>query len=211
MSFLLCHECLSWVEPRHDRCPDCSLIIEYASRDPSIHDLRLAIGDLVQRLGEVKVSRRRSLPDLGMLYETTNGLFFVPHDIETITKTVESHSSGSSLAWSIAAMAWYPLLLILPFVRSRKMKTKNLSVRRPRILALDDSEQLPSMLMGSPGMFFIAQSAIQWVGRRRKCWSIKRQHSSDLKITPFTNPDAFHERMKRLVRSEAWRHVMVAR
>ncbi len=208
LSFVLCHDCFSWVQPRDSRCPQCLCSLEIGVPDPTLHDLQSLIGDMVGRVGEVKV-QRKLLPDRGMLYETSQGLYFLPHRIEHVTQLVETNSTGASFFWTIAAMAWYPLLLLMPFVKSRQFRPKQLQVCCPQLLSRDDGPLLPGLLMENPGAFFVPRGSVHLVSRRRNQWVIERKQGSRLKLKPVENVNGFHERLSQLVSSDPWRHVIV--
>ncbi len=55
MSFLLCHDCYTWVEPLDNRCPECLLVMDLWPRIPPVHLLREVMGNLTGRLGEVRI------------------------------------------------------------------------------------------------------------------------------------------------------------
>ena len=103
MSLMLCHECYSWVEASDGYCPECTYPLDASAADPPLHELRSIIGEIVVRVGEVRVPRGL-LPDRGMLYATSNGLFFLPHRFERVTQMVETNGDTTSILWSLAAM-----------------------------------------------------------------------------------------------------------
>ncbi len=203
MSFLLCHECFNWVEPKDGRCPECIESIEAAVPDPSEFELRTTIGDIVFRLGEVHV-RRRMLPDRGMLYVTTNGLYFLPHDQEDVLHLVESPTTEASLMWSLAAMVWSPLMLVLPFVRSKETKTQRIQVPCPKYLTTEDSDLLPQLLMTNPGVFFLSRKSIREMSLKRRRWRIERFQGSPVRVKPEDNAKFFHHLMGKLALSDSW-------
>ncbi len=208
MSLLLCHECFTWVRPVDGRCPQCLQPVEQAMPDPPLHVLQAEIGEVLHRIGEVKV-RRRKLPDQGMLYATTNGLYFIPHLSERVTELIETHSAGSSMLWSLAALVWAPLMLVLPFVKSKQLKARDVQVVRPQYLSPDDSHQLPQFLMDNPGVFFVSLKSIRLVERKRNRWSIVRAQGTPVNFKPVFSPQVFHRQMAELIESDSWQHVMV--
>lgn len=204
MSFLLCHECYSWVEPENERCPECDHSLDSAAPDPPLEFLAADIGTILFRIGEASV-RRKMLPDRGMVYATTNGLYFLPHRLEHVTHLIEEDSPGSSLLWSLASLVWTPLILVAPFLKSRQVTPKQTPVLRPHYLTREESQQLPELLMQNPGVFFVPQKSIRLVIRKRSHWRIERLQGQTLKLTPIGNRQRFHDRMNELVASERWR------
>ena len=208
MSFLLCHECFTWIEPFGGRCPECQQSIDLATPDPPLHQLQRAMGQVLFRVGEVRV-RRPMLPNHGILYATTNGLYFVPHRIERVTQMVQAESLGTSLFWSIAASLWAPLMFVLPFVKTQHMKATHVPVFRPEILTPRDSWRLPEMLMQNPGVFFVPKKAIRIVSRKRRSWRIERFHRPPLKLKPIARCSHFHGRMIDLLACDTWQDLMM--
>src|SRR5687767_2333358 len=114
-SLLLCHECFDWAEPAHGHCPQCLSVVDAALPDPSPDELRRSLGDVLLRLGEVRLLRRR-LPDRGLLYATTRGLYFVPHQVRYVEETLPE-PEGPGLWWALAAIVFTPVAILLPFVK----------------------------------------------------------------------------------------------
>lgn len=191
MSLLLCHECYSWVLPDDGRCPDCQFTVDAATPDPSLDLLGQSIGELMHPIGEVRV-RRKLLPERGMLYATTNGLFFLPHELRHETQFVESNDAGNSIVWHLAALAWSPLSLMLPFVKRNRVVAKSVRVFRPQLLSDDEGHRLPEFLMHNPGVFFIPRKVIRSVRRRRGNWIIERQYASTLRLRAESNSELLH-------------------
>ncbi len=208
MSFVLCHECFSWVEPQDGCCPDCLDVLELGRPDPTPDQLQLTIGNITCLMGEIRI-RRKLLPDTGMLYATTNGLYFIPHQPEHVTELVEASPMGSSILWSLAAIIWTPLMLVLPFVRLKQLTPRRVQLLHPQHLTPDDSNQLPLYLLENPGVFFVPLKSIQLVEQNWKSWTIHRIHGSAIKLKPVTDTRLFHNRMAELIGLNSWQHVMV--
>jgi hypothetical protein len=199
MSLLLCCECFAWVEPVRDRCPDCQQSLDSSTPDPPLSRLERVIGELISPLGEVRIDRKL-LPDQGLLYRTSNGLYFLPHRVERETQLVPTCDAETSLLWSLAALAWSPLALVAPFLkRKTQLVEKQVRVFRPHELECTQSDLLPTFLMQNPGVFFVPRESILAVERRRHCWRIVRVHGVALKITPLDGIPAFEEQMDDLV------------
>ena len=122
MSFFLCHHCYTWVRPQLERCPECRSGLDTLTEDPTPEELQSVIGEIRRPLGEVRV-RRPILPDLGTLYLTENGLFFAPHAVEFIDRTVPADTSDS-IFWMIGGVLWSPLAVLLPILRLRSEDTQ---------------------------------------------------------------------------------------
>lgn len=209
MAFLLCHECYSWVEPQDGRCPECVNGFDPATPDPPLHELQMAIGQIISRVGEVKV-QRKMLPDRGMLYATSNGLFFLPHEMQHITRMVENNGGGTSLLLLLAGMIWAPLGLLLPFLKTSRLQAAKIKILRPRFLTPDDSHRLAELLMENPGVFFVPKKSILAMRRRRKHWLIERRQSPRLKLKPSANTGRFESRMAELAECRTWESVLFA-
>ena len=207
MSLLPCHECYSWVRPSEGRCPDCTNAVDITAPDPPLEHLQAAIGGIIARLGEVRV-KRPLLPDNGMLYATTNGLFFLPHQIRRLQVTRDTDTDDTSLFWSLAGIFWTPLLLVRPLVTSKRPSRQQVTVFRPQYLSPDQSDRLPALLMQNPGVFFVAKSSIRIMQRRRRDWLIERHHRPNLKLKPSANRERFHTRMQEIADSQSWRDIV---
>ena len=203
-SLLLCHECFSWVQPDGDHCPACHLNVDMATPDPPMRTIQAAIGEVVCLVGEVRV-RRKLLPENGSLYATTNGLYFLPHQLEQETRMVETSAVSSSLLWSCAAFVWTPLIFILPFVKNQNVKPMRVQVARPRVLAPGESDVLPEFLMRNPGVFFVPRTSIDVFHRRRSNWLLRRRQGPALKFTPESDEQEFRRRLTQLADTDTWR------
>ncbi len=209
MSFFLCHHCTTWVQPQLDRCPECRAGLDTSTPDLSLQELQTIIGDIRRPLGEVRI-RRPLLPDLGMLYQTQNGLFFAPHVTEYVERTVPADATTDSIFWTIGSVVWSPLSVLLPIMRmrSRETRTIRVPVLRPRYLPADDPEstaKLPNLLMSDPGAFFLAQHNADRLRRRRGWWIIERQLAPPLFIRSLDHQPMFHRRMRELIDHDGWR------
>ncbi len=196
MSFLLCHDCYTWVEPKDNRCPECLLVMDLSASDPTPDFLLEVMGELVECLGAVRIPRRL-LPDLGVFYATTNGLFFVPQLLnEGKSAENQANNSGSLTARILSLMGdWFPFPR--GSVTSRDVDS---SERMPEIETAD----LPALLMAHPGAFFLPRDQIRSLTRKRSRWGIERKQGSRLTISPTGSKKAFHEKMQQLVQSQAW-------
>lgn len=208
MKLVLCQECVGWVELRDGRCGECHEVIDVDAPDPSLSRLRAVIGALAARLGEVRVRRKR-LPARGTLYATTEGLLFLPHQVDYVTHLIETTSTGTSMLWSLAAVVWHPLLFLSPLVKSRRTKEKLVEVSRPRDLAPEQGAQLPELLMESPGAFFIPLRSIRLIQCKRKTWSIDRGLPSTVKLVSDSEPDELAASIGRLASTDPWDRIVV--
>lgn len=187
MSFLLCRQCYTWVDPPEDgRCPECERIIDSGMPDPPLHKLQAEIGEIVSRAGEVRV-QRKMLPDQGMLYVTTEGLFFLPHRLEQVPRMVESTADTAAIMWSLAAVAWTPLALVLPLMRSKRRTIGSVPVFRPQLITRDQSRLLPVLLMENPGVFFVPRNSIRIISRRHHTWRLERWQGTPIMLKAIGN------------------------
>lgn len=206
MSLLLCHDCYSWVEPFSEHCPECWQVIDASRRDPPLEKLEEAIGRIVLRIGEVRVNRKM-FPDRGTLFATTNGLIFLPDEIDRVISEWDEVNSTESLLWAMAGFVWSPLHLVSLWKRKTKPKrTGVVRVFRPIFLTDRDSPRLPEMLMQNPGVFFIPRRTIRSARRLFDRWRIDRVHATTVRFRPYTDRDRFHERFEKLLECDNWFH-----
>jgi hypothetical protein len=195
MSLLLCHRCFSWVEPIGEQCPQCDFPLDARSPDPPPAQLGAAIGRLVGRIGDVRISRT-SLPDRGSLYETTRGLFFVPHRLEQV-KVVPGLAPDHRPAPTLSSSLRNSLSLLWSPSESRAARMA-LSIEHQRPLGPQDSGKLPTLLMQNPGVFFLARHSIQAIRYSIWGWTIVRPNSLVLRLKPIADRNGFHDRMAAL-------------
>lgn len=205
MSFVLCHDCYTWVEPEENRCPECQLVMDLSEVDPPLDQLRSVMGDLIQHLGEVRIPRRL-LPEWGTLYATTEGLFFVPHELDHSLRWQTTEINGTTLMWSLGAFVWSPLLVLFPFIRGTT-EQKSVEVLRPRYLMDETYCELPDVLMNNPGAFFLSRRQIRAVSRKRKRWIIERTLGNNLQLSPVEPVQPFDEKFDRLLQTSNWQAV----
>jgi hypothetical protein len=203
MSFLLCHDCYTWVEPDEGRCPECLLMMDLSAADPASAQLRDLMGDIVDRLGEVRVPRKL-LPEWGTLYATTRGLFFVPHEPGHSTTTGTAPLVGASLVWGLGSLFWSPLLFLMPFVRTETAEETTVRVLRPRYLTHDDSSRMPELLMAHPGSFFLPKTQIKSIRSQRARWTVERSPGSRLMFSPVDSPRALAAKLSSLLATSDW-------
>lgn len=183
-------------------------MIDITAPDPSPRELRSALGEVLQRIGEVTI-KRKSLPGRGFLYATTKGLYFLPHHVEQVTELTEDDDTGTTIMWSIAASFWLPLYLLLPFVKSQRTKTLEVTVYRPQILTDELRYDLSELLMDNPGALFLSSHSVRAMRRKRGSWLLDRVSGSRLKVRPITHRRLFDRRMHELCESPIWRHTVM--
>ncbi|MFQ5730866.1 MAG: hypothetical protein ACE5KM_02810 [Planctomycetaceae bacterium] len=204
MRLLLCHECLFWVTPQRGRCPECDHTLDSGVADPSTDALDRLIGPAVGPIGCVRL-KREMLPDRGTLYETANGLYFVPHTMMRRVELVERTQTGRSLLWMLAAIAFAPLILVLPFLRFKRLAAEEVAVFVPSRLTDEQRHRLGQLLMDNPGAFFVPRTAIRRFARRRRRWVIERRFGSALKIRPDADPLEFERQLQGLLDRDPWK------
>jgi len=208
MALLLCHECYSWVEPRSGHCPDCLARADLNEADPAPPQLRATLGELTGKLGEVTV-RRRPFSGPGLLYTTTQGLYFLPHHVNDITDEYgQNHDVGQTVIWSVAATLWAPLYLLMPLLRTSSRNGSTVSIYHPQLLSPDQSDLLSDLLMDNPGAFFVPSRAVRTVQQRWRGWVIERDHGTKLHLKPTSTRGNFDRRMQQLIKSPAWQHIL---
>lgn len=205
MALVLCQQCLSWVEPIAEQCPQCDYPIDLRTADPTLDDLAAAIGPLISRIGPVRILRAM-LPDRGYLYATAGGLFFVPQSVERVRLVSAErgpHSSGSMLFGlarrSLRALRQAALLqseTAFGFGRSHQSSTRvEVSTHELPLLAPDEGARLPGLLMDNPGAFFFSRRSIRTIRRTFSGWALMRPNNLALRMKPLGDRETFHSRM----------------
>jgi hypothetical protein len=193
MSLILCHQCFTWVEPLGEQCPQCDFPLDARSPDPTPEELSTAIGQIVSRMGEVRVARV-DLPGQGSLYETTQGLFFVPHRLEQV-KLVRGESGPRQIRKVLADWLSAPLDRLRGVPNRQSIARMEIAIDEPHPLGPEDSGKLASLLMQNPGIFFLPRRSIHKVRWTLRGWTISRPNSLTLRLKPIAERGRFHERM----------------
>lgn len=180
------------------------MLEEHIQLDDVANRMRPLIGRVHRSLGYVKLQRRH-FPNDGVLYETEHGLFFLPHRVVQTAQLVEEQAA--SPLWRVAAAIWAPLWFVLPFVKTKRVKTKLVEETEPIRLLGDDLQRLSELLPRLPGAFFLAAKDIATVRTKKRVWVIERFTGSKLMIEPLTT-DVFGERMEQLRNKDHWRMAM---
>jgi len=203
MSLLLCHQCLSWTRPRNSRCTICAERVDLGARDPSFEELAQKIGAIEHTLGVVSFPRKL-LPDLGTVYVTTNGFIFLPHRQVQEPKLVTGNSTGSSIFWIVAGLAFTPIGILTPFLRKKKVERKIVPVLHPVRLEKEQSDRLPLFLMNHPGVLFISLETVGSIKKKGSWWFIKRKFGGVLRFRMLKRDKAFHHNMQQLLNIDPW-------
>jgi hypothetical protein len=201
MALVLCQQCLSWVEPIAEQCPQCDYPIDLRTPDPTSEELAATIGPLVARIGPVRISRT-ALPDRGMLYATAGGLFFVPQSAERV-RLVSCDRFPHSPRLILRAVAQVPLQILrdgmpLGWTGYRSPMRVAISRHELPLLGPDDSDRLTGLLMDNPGAFFFARRSIRAIRRTFSGWALVRPNNLALRLRPLSDRAAFHKRMSAL-------------
>ena len=185
MPIRLCQECCQWVSTRGGRCPDCQdALPETINPEDSDSRFRDVVGQVQGRMGHVRVLRRK-LPSDGVIYETVNGLFFLPY--RTVTKCRLVEQSASSPLWSVAAVLWSPLMFLSPFLKRRELREKEFVEIEAIRLGKDDLHLLPDFLSRVAGAFFLPIRDIRGITENRGQWTIERSIGSKIRIRPIAD------------------------
>jgi hypothetical protein len=201
MALVLCQQCFTWVEPLAEQCPQCDYPIDLRGSDLTLEELAATIGPLVSRFGPVRISRIE-LPDRGMLYETNCGLFFLPESVERVRLVPANrfpHSPASAIWRALRA----PLRIFRNSVLLRGSGASGSSMRvevtrqDSPVLASEDSERLPRLLMDNPGAFFFPRRSIRALRRTFAGWALVRPNNLVLRVKPLGDRASFHKRMTR--------------
>ena len=183
---------------------ECDHTLDSSVADPPTDALDRLIGPAMRPIGCVRL-QRSLLPDRGTLYETANGLYFVPHTMTRRVELVERTEAGRSLLWMLASMAFAPLILVMPFLRFKRLTTTEVAVLIPSELSEDQQQQLGRMLIDNPGAFFIPRKAIRRFARRWRRWEIQRQFGTPLRLRAETDPDEFDTQLEGLLNRDPWK------
>jgi hypothetical protein len=193
MALILCHQCLSWVEPLGRQCPQCDFPLDARLPDPSPDKLSAVMGQLVRCIGDVRIARA-PLPECGSLYETTHGLFFVPHRLERVRLI---RGGAPQRTWRAMLRSFGRRAFRRSEVHRPAMRME-VAVDSHQPLGPCDSGELPNLLMQNPGVFFLSWRSIQMVRRSFWGWTILRSNSLHLRLKPVGDHAGFHERMAEL-------------
>jgi hypothetical protein len=199
MALVLCQQCLSWVEPIAEQCPQCDYPVDLRAADPTLEELAVTIGPLVSRIGPVRIPRT-ALPDRGMLYATAGGLFFVPDYVERVRLV-----SASRHPRSLRSVVLAPFRMPLRVLRRgalfgiwggyRSPMRVEISRYDLPLLGSEDGDRLASLLMDNPGVFFFARRSIRSIRRTFSGWALVRPNNLTLRLKPLGDRASFHKRM----------------
>ncbi|MDA0586766.1 MAG: hypothetical protein O2820_02210 [Planctomycetota bacterium] len=204
MTVRLCQACCQWVWTKNERCPGCDdAVSEYIDPVDVARQVRSTVGEVVGKIGHVRIHRKR-LPADGILYETQNGLFFLPHRNVTVKRLVEENSS--SPFWTIAGILWSPLIFLLPFLKKQRLRETDVQESQPVRLTGTDLQLLPDLLPRMPGALFISVGDIQKIRLKGQRWVIRRFAGGETTIEALA-AEPFRVRMEGLLSSDSWRMV----
>jgi hypothetical protein len=205
MALVLCQQCLSWVEPIAEQCPQCDYPIDLRTADPTLDELAATIGPLISRIGPVRILRA-TLPDRGSLYATAGGLFFVPQSVERV-RLVPAERFPRSPRSILLALLRVPLrILRRGYVLQSDMGIGRWSNQRSPLrvevsnhelplLGPEDSGRLSGLLMDNPGAFFFSRRSIRAIRRTFSGWALMRPNNLALRIKPLGDRETFHKQM----------------
>lgn len=185
MSIRLCQECCQWVFTRDGRCPDCQDgLPETINPEELDGRFRAVVGEVLGRMGHVRVARRKLPPD-GVFYETANGLFFLPYRMVTKRRLVEQ--SAASPMWTIASILWSPLMFLSPFLKRRELREKDFIEIEAIRLGKEDLQLLPDFLSRVTGAFFVPTRNIRAIIQKRGHWVVERSTGPKITIQPIVD------------------------
>jgi hypothetical protein len=204
----LCRECYSWAEPREDACPVCRGTLDLNQPDPTPEDLRDVIGRVERCLGEV-TTPRKLLPDRGLLYLTSGGLFFLPHDVTRVPVLPAGWSASDSLMWALAALVWSPLAIAGALLRFKAAGLREIVIPIPRRLPSGDYELPASFLMDDPGSFFIPRRSVRLVRRTWRGWLVECRDRAPIRFRA-KEPTAFAAGITNATYESSWAGIVMA-
>jgi hypothetical protein len=198
MALVLCQQCLSWVEPIAEQCPQCDYPIDLRTADPTAEELAAAIGPLISRIGPVRISRT-ALPGQGFLYATTGGLFFVPRSVERV-RLVSAEQFPRSLR-SMFNLLRTPLRILRRGVAHgawggyRSPMRVEISTLESPLLGTDDGDRLPRLLMDNPGACFFSLRSLRAIRHTFSGWALVRPNNFTLRVKPLGERANFQKYM----------------
>jgi hypothetical protein len=199
MALVLCQQCLSWVEPIAEQCPQCDYPIDLRTADPTAEELAAAIGSLISRIGPVRISRT-ALPGRGFLYATTGGLFFIPQSVERVC-LVSADRFPRSLRSIFFGLLRTPLRILRRGVahgvwgRYRSPMQVDISIHELPLLGPDDGDRLPRLLMDNPGVCFFGRRSLRAIRRTFAGWALVRHNNFTHRVKPLGDRAAFQKQM----------------
>ena len=196
MSIRLCQECCQWVLARGGLCPDCQDVLpETVHPEDTDARFRSIVGEVRACMGHVRLPRRK-LPVDGVLYETANGLFFLPDRPVTRRRLVEQ--SASSPMWAVASVLWSPLMFLSPFLNRRELREQDVIEHEPVRLGQPDLQLLPDFLSRVAGAFFIPVRNIRAIRQKRHQWIVERLTGPAVRFQP-AGDDSFDRLMQQFL------------
>jgi len=203
--YLFCSGCYSWGAARTGRCSECGGVLDTKQHDPPPEQLQRVIGDLLRCIGPARVTRRgRAYPAGGVLYETTRGLFYLPHAQAEVMNYRERHV-GPPWWLRVLSLFWFPLHLFEVLWQRTEVRGSLQVDYRMQILELSDSDALPELLMNNPEAFFLPRETILAVRRVNQRWVIDRTQGAPLQLTPEGDALAFHSQFRECLAGTQWR------
>lgn len=159
----MCGACLTWIEPRGDRCHHCGELFSLYSDDPLDRDVAERLGEPLVDLGPVVLNRPR-LPVAGSLYATTTGWVFRP--------TFTLDESGALTQFPIPRRDRSWLWRFVPSSAASRKARADLAERidEPPVANSED-RTFAELYQAAPGGLFIP---ITWIHKIRRQRSVLR-------------------------------------
>ena len=197
MALVLCQQCLSWVEPIAEQCPQCDYPIDLRTADPTAEELAAAIGPLISRIGPVRISRT-TLPDRGR---------FVRDDRRAVLRAAigRAHPPGfgrtvpSIVAIYVFNVVRTPRRVLRRGVAHgvwggyRSPMRVEISTHELPLLGTDDGDRLPRLLMDNPGVCFFSRRSLRTIRHTFSGWALVRPNNFTLRDQAAGRPRDFHK------------------
>lgn len=203
MSFYLCHHCLEWVLPAQGYCPRCERVLELSVTDPPLEKIQRRMGHLQEQLGTVRVLHNE-LRSLGILYQTSQGLLFVPFQLHDIIE--EEKCPRKAANWWNSVTSIMPQTNLWDWLKE-KMPTEQQQADSREEINTTDPVGLARLLMQHPGVFFLERSVIHKVQSRRRHWSFHRSHAHAVRLKTPGEWRQFQTNMEDLLRTNVWQEL----
>lgn len=195
----MCGACLTWIEPRGDRCHHCGELFSLYSDDPLDRDVAERLGEPLADLGPVVLNRPR-LPVAGRLYGTTTGWVFRP------VFTLDESGALSQFPIPRRDRSW-----LWRFVPSSATSGKARADLAECIgqKAVDSAEQpFAELYLAAPGGLFVPIAWIQKIRRQRSVLRVWYHQVQRVEFELLASEKVVDDALNKLDEHDAWRAIL---
>lgn len=195
----MCGACLTWIEPRGDRCHHCGELFNLFSDDPLDQDVAVRLGEPLVNLGPVVLNRPR-LPVAGRLYGTTTGWVFRP--------TFTLDESGALTQFPIPRRDRSWLWRFVPSSTSSRKARADLAERIAE-KAVDSEEQpFAEQYRSVPGGLFVPIAWVQKIRRQRSVLRIWYHQVQRVEFELLASEEVVDDALSKLDEYEVWTAIL---